>query len=64
MKKRKHKPQLRYTLMHEISASPTEPLPQAWRTSQLTKMWQGLMSLRQPQSQQRTHGVYVAMPLT
>jgi len=45
MKKRRQKPQVRYTLMHEISASPTEPLPQEWRTSQLTKMWQGLHEL-------------------
>lgn len=49
MKKRKH-PQARtrhYTLMHEISASPTEPLPQEWRTHQLTNMWDGLRDLEQ-----------------
>jgi len=50
MRKRKHKPQLRYTLMHEISASPIEPLHQAWRTSQLTKMWQGLHELETAQN--------------
>lgn len=49
MKKRKH-PAARtrhYTLMHEISASPTEPLPQEWRTHQLTNMWDGLRDLEQ-----------------
>jgi len=49
MKNRRRKPQVRYTLMHEISASPTEPLPQEWRTSQLTKMWQGLHELETAQ---------------
>ncbi len=45
MKKRKwHK---RYTMMDELLASPTEPLPQAWRTHQLTKMYEGLHNLEQ-----------------
>ncbi len=35
----------RYTLLHEISASPTEPLPVAWRTTQLTSMYDGLAQL-------------------
>jgi len=34
-----------YTLLHEISASPTEPLPLAWRTTQLFNMWDGLADL-------------------
>jgi len=37
----------RYTMMDELLASPTEPLPQAWRTSQLTKMYEGLHQLEQ-----------------
>lgn len=47
MKKRKHAAARtrHYTLMHEISASPTEPLPQEWRTHQLTNMWDGLHDL-------------------
>jgi uncharacterized protein YyaL (SSP411 family) len=48
VKKRKQTP--RYTLMHEITASPTEPLPQTWRTNQLTKMWQGLHELETAES--------------
>ena len=45
---KRRKPQGRtrhYTLLHEISASPTEPLPQEWRTHQLTNMWDGLRDL-------------------
>lgn len=34
-----------YTLMHEITASPTQPLPPEWRTHQLTSMWDGLHDL-------------------
>ena len=45
MKKRKWTK--RYTMMDELLASPTEPLPQAWRTSQLTKMYEGLHNLEQ-----------------
>ncbi len=40
---RKHK--TRYTLLHEITASPTEPLPADFRRHQLTRMYQGLHSL-------------------
>jgi len=34
-----------YTIWHEMMASTTEPLPQAWRTHHLTRMWQGLAAL-------------------
>ena len=34
-----------YTLLDELTASPTEPLPQAWRTHHLTRMWEGLAAL-------------------
>jgi len=42
----------RYTMMDELLASPTEPLPQAWRTSQLTKMYEGLNQLEQGEDPQ------------
>jgi len=45
---RKRKPQPRpkhYTIMDEMMASPTEPLPAAYRTHQLTRMYQGLHSM-------------------
>ncbi len=48
MKKPKRQPrQKRYTLLDELTASPTEPLPQAWRTHQLTRMYAGLSNLEQ-----------------
>ncbi len=34
-----------YTLMDELLASPTQPLPQEWRTHQLTRMWGALAAL-------------------
>lgn len=34
-----------YTPWHELMASPTEPLPQEWRTHHLLRMWQGLVAL-------------------
>lgn len=45
----KRKRQRRYTLLDELNASPTEPLPEAWRVSQLTKMYEGLNQLEQAQ---------------
>lgn len=49
MKKQgKHRAQKRtthYTLLQEICASATEPLPEFWRTTQLTSMWDGLAQL-------------------
>lgn len=44
--KRKQR-QKRYTLIDEMMASPTEPLPQEWRTHQLTRMYAGLSNLEQ-----------------
>lgn len=34
-----------YTHLHVLFASPTAPMPQAARTHQLTRMWQGLAAL-------------------
>jgi mRNA-degrading endonuclease YafQ of YafQ-DinJ toxin-antitoxin module len=45
---RKRKPQPRpkhYTIMDEMMASPTEPMPLEYRTHQLTRMYQGLHSM-------------------
>ena len=39
------KRRLSYTLMDELMASPTQPLPQEWRTHQLTRMWGALAAL-------------------
>lgn len=36
---------LTYTLLDEMTASPTQPLPEATRTSQLTRMWAGLAAI-------------------
>lgn len=45
--KRRRQPQrpVTYTLLDEMSASPTQPLPEAIRTSQLTRMWAGLVAI-------------------
>ena len=42
---RKHRAQTRYTLLTELTASPTEPLPAEFRRHQLTRMYDGLHSL-------------------
>lgn len=34
-----------YNMLHEMLASPTEPLPQEYRTHQLTRMYEGLHAL-------------------
>ena len=47
MKKRRPK---RYTLLDELTASPTDPLPSAWRIHQLTKMYDSLHQLEQGES--------------
>lgn len=48
MKKPKRQPRpKRYTLLDEMTASPTEPLPEAWRVGQLTKMYEALHQLEQ-----------------
>ena len=52
MKKKRQPRPKRYTLLDEMTASPTEPLPQAWRTHQLTKMYQGLHQLEQGENPQ------------
>ena len=44
--KQHRKPQSgHYTLLHELCASPTEPLPESWQRTQLTSMWDGLAML-------------------
>ena len=46
MKKRKPKPRPKhYTILDEMMASPTEPLPAAYRTHQLTRMYEGLNAM-------------------
>jgi hypothetical protein len=47
VKKKRQQRQKRYTLIDEMMASPTEPLPQHWRTYQLTRMYAGLSNLEQ-----------------
>lgn len=45
---RKRKPSSRpkhYTIMDEMMASPTEPLPAEYRTHQLTRMYEGLSAM-------------------
>lgn len=37
----------RYTLLHEMTASPTQPLPAEWQRHQLTAMWAGLHDMEQ-----------------
>lgn len=44
-KPRAQKRTTHYTLLQEICASATEPLPEFWRTTQLTSMWDGLAQL-------------------
>lgn len=45
--KPKRRPQVlrTYTYLHELMASATEPMPKAYRTAQLTRMWSGLASI-------------------
>lgn len=47
MKRPKKRPTVRrhYTLLHELLASPTEPLSAAHQMHQLTRMWLGLAAL-------------------
>lgn len=47
MKRRRPSHPRTYTLIDELSASPTAPLPAAIRTHQLTRMWQGLAAIEQ-----------------
>lgn len=46
MRKRKPQPRPRhYTILDEMMASPTKPLPEQFRTHQLNRMYQGLHSM-------------------
>lgn len=47
MKKRRRQPPrpTTYTLLDELTASPTEPMPAEFRRHQLTRMWGGLASM-------------------
>ena len=46
MKKRKQQPRPKhYSILDEMMASPTEPLPVAYRTHQLTRMYEGLNAI-------------------
>jgi hypothetical protein len=47
VKKKRQPRHKRYTLIDEMMASPTEPLPKAWRVGQLTKMYDALHQLEQ-----------------
>ena len=44
-KKRQAQRPKRYTLLDELTASSTEPLPLEWRTYQLTRMYEGLAAM-------------------
>lgn len=51
MKKRKQKPRPKYyTILDEMMASPTEPLPAEYRTHQLTRMYEGLAAMEKGES--------------
>ena len=39
-----------YTILDEMMASPTEPLPVAWKTYQLTRMYEGLAAMEKAPS--------------
>jgi uncharacterized protein YyaL (SSP411 family) len=45
MKRRKQTATPTYSLLDEMTASPTQPLPEATRRHQLTRMWAGLASI-------------------
>lgn len=47
MKRRRPPPPRTYTMIDELAASPTDPLPAELRTHQLTRMWQGLAAIEQ-----------------
>lgn len=50
MKRRRPAPPRTYTLIDELAASPTEPMPAAFRTHQLTRMWLGLSAMEKEPS--------------
>jgi hypothetical protein len=47
VKKKRQPRHKRYTLIDEMMASPTEPLPKAWRVGPLKKMYDALHQLEQ-----------------
>ena len=49
-KKRPAQREKRYTILDEMMASPTEPLPLAWKTYQLTRMYEGLAAMEKAPS--------------
>ena len=49
-KKRPAQRPKRYTIIDEMMASPTEPLPVAWKTYQLTRMYEGLAAMEKAPS--------------
>lgn len=49
-KKRPAQRPKRYTIIDEMMASPTDPLPLAWKTYQLTRMYEGLNAMEQAPS--------------
>ena len=49
-KKRPAQREKRYTLLDEMAASPTEPLPLAWKPYQLTRMYEGLAAMEKAPS--------------
>jgi len=49
-KRRPAQREKRYTLPDEMAASPTEPLPVAWKTYQLTRIYEGLNAMEQAPS--------------
>lgn len=49
-KRRPAQREKRYTIIDEMMASPTEPLPVAWKTYQLTRMYEGLAAMEKAPS--------------
>jgi hypothetical protein len=49
-KRRPAQREKRYTLLDEMAASPTDPLPLAWKTYQLTRMYEGLAAMEKAPS--------------
>lgn len=45
MKRRRPQQTSSYTMMQELMASPTEPMPDGYRRHQLTRMWSGLANM-------------------
>ena len=43
--RRRQQPHVTYTLLDEMTASPTQPMPASSRIHQLTRMWEGLHAI-------------------